>query len=61
MNLSGPGITYVFLIIPTLFAIAVVVQGFMKIGKKEADGPIIAAVGFGFLGLIIAAYFFFIR
>lgn len=61
MDLSGPGITYVFLIIPTLFALVVVAQGVVKIGKKEADGPIIATVGFGFIGLIVAAYFFFIR
>lgn len=61
MDLSGPGITYVFLIIPTIFALVVVGQGVGKIAKKQADGPIIAAIGFGFLGLIALAYFFFIR
>ncbi|MBI2405161.1 hypothetical protein HYV22_03215 [Candidatus Gottesmanbacteria bacterium] len=61
MDLSGPGITYVFLIIPTIFALVVVGQGMVKITKKEGDGPIIALVGCGFLGLIALAYFFFIR
>ncbi len=61
MDLSGPGVTYLFLIIPTLFALVVVAQGMVKIGKKESDGPIIAGVGFGFIGIIVAAYFFLIR
>jgi len=61
MDLSGPGLTYVFLIIPTLFAFVVVGQGVAKMAKGEKDGPIIMAVGFAFLGLIAAAYFFFIR
>ncbi len=61
MDLSGPGLIYVFLIIPTLFALVVMGQGVAKLAKGDKDGPIIMSVGCGFLGLIAAAYFFFIR
>ncbi len=61
MDLSGPGITYIFLIIPTLFALVVVGQGVAKIAKKDKDGPVIMVIGFAFLGLIAVAYIFFIR
>ena len=61
MNLAGPGITYLLLVIPTMFALAVVGQGFLKVSRKEPDGKI--ALGFGIvcLGLIGAAYILFIR
>lgn len=61
MDLSSAGITYILLVIPTLFALAVVAQGIYKIGKKEADGSIALASGLLFLGFIAAAYFFFIK
>ncbi|MBI4065375.1 hypothetical protein HY409_03330 [Candidatus Gottesmanbacteria bacterium] len=61
MDFSGPAITYILLVIPTLFAAVVIGQGISKIMKQERGGGV--AVGFGvvFLLLIGAAYFFFIR
>lgn len=61
MDLSNPGITYAFLIIPAAFALVVLLQGIEKMTKQEKDGPV--AVGFGvfFFVLIGAAYFLFIR
>lgn len=61
MNLQGPGLTYLFLVIPTLFALAVVGQGIFKIVKGEKDGGV--ALGFGGLCLVLvgAAYWFFIK
>ena len=61
MDFSGPAITYILLIIPTLFALVVIAQGVSKMVKHEYGGG--AGVGFGitFLLLIGAAYFFFIR
>ena len=61
MNLTGPGLTYIFLVIPTLFALAVVGRGFAKISRREPDGKV--ALGFGIicLGLVAAAYVLFIR
>lgn len=61
MNLSGPGLTYVFLVIPMVFSLAVVGQGVYKLSRGEADGKI--ALGFGILFslMVAAAYFFFIR
>lgn len=61
MNLSGPGITYLLMIIPTLFALAVVGQGAVKISRDEKDGKLILGLGIGFLVLILLAYFFFIQ
>ncbi len=61
MDLSGPGIVYILMVIPTLFALAVVGQGVYKLSKKEADGSIALTFGLIFLGLIIVAYFWFIK
>ena len=61
MDLSGPGLSYLLLVIPTLFALTVVGQGIVKTAKQEPDGPV--ALGFGALciALVASAYFFFIR
>ena len=61
MDLSGPGITYILLIIPTLVALAVTAQGLYKLAKKQHGGVIVLGFGIFFLGLIVAAYYFFIR
>lgn len=61
MNLSGPGISYLLMVIPTLFALVVVGQGVYKITKEEHDGGVVLAFGVIFLGMVIGAYFFFIR
>ncbi len=61
MNLSGPGVIYALMIIPSLFVIVVIVQGIQKLVKHEPDGKV--AIGFGifFLILITLAYFLFIK
>lgn len=61
MDLSGSGVTYTFLIVPSLIAIVVIFQGIEKITKQEADGGV--AIGFGifFLVLIAAAYYLYIK
>jgi len=61
MNLSGPGITYLLMVIPTFFAVVVVGQGIYKITKGEQDGGVVLTFGIIFLALIAAAYFFFIK
>lgn len=62
MNLSGPGITYLLMVIPTLFALVVVGQGVYKIVKEEReDGAVITLFGVIFLAIVGAAYYFFIR
>lgn len=59
--MSSSGLTYAFLIVPSLFAVVVLLQGFQKLSKGNTEGYV--AIGFGvlFLILIITAYFFFIR
>ena len=61
MNLNGPGITYLLMVIPTLFALVVVGQGAYKISKEESDGGIVLSFGVIFLIIVVAAYFLFIR
>lgn len=61
MSLSGPGITYILLIIPILFALVVFFQGLYKMGRNEKDGSWIAIFGFILLVLIAGAWWFFIR
>ena len=61
MNLSGPGITYLLMVIPTLFALVVVGQGIYKISKEESDGGIVLSFGVIFLIVVVAAYFLFIK
>lgn len=61
MDLSRPEISYVLLVIPTLFALTVVGQGIGKMAKQEADGPVAMGLGIILLGLIGVAYWLFIR
>jgi hypothetical protein len=58
---SDSGIIYAFLIIPSLFALVVLIQGVEKISHNNKEGYV--ALGFGtfFVLLIAAAYIFFIR
>lgn len=61
MDFTSPAVTYSMLIIPTFFALAVVIQGISKILKEEKDGPVAAGLGLFLLVLIAGAYWFFIR
>lgn len=61
MDLSGSGVIYAFLIIPSLFAVVVLVQGFEKISKHEPGGVGGVVFGLLFLMLIGTAYVLFIR
>ena len=61
MDFSNEGITYLLLVIPALFALAMIVQGILKIVSKEEYGG--AAIGFGIviLGLIAGTYFYILQ
>ncbi len=61
MNLSGPGITYLLMVIPTLFALVVVGQGAYKIAHEEHDGGVVLSFGIIFLLVVVGAYFLFIK
>ena len=58
---SDSGIIYVFLVIPSLFALVVLLQGIEKLVHKNKEGYV--AIGFGilFIALIVAAYVLFIQ
>jgi len=59
--MSDSGIIYAFLIIPSLFALVVLIQGIEKLVHDNKEGYV--AIGFGifFIVLIAAAYILFIR
>lgn len=61
MNFNDSAITYALLVIPALFAFAVLAQGIGKITREEKDGPVAIVVGIFLLILIGASYFLFIR
>jgi hypothetical protein len=61
MDLSGPGIIYAFLIIPSLFALVVLLQGVQKLTHGSRDGYVPLGFGILFLILIALAYVLFIR
>lgn len=60
MNFDDLGITYLILI-PVVFAAIVTGQGVYKLKRQERDGGVVLTFGIIFLGLIGAAWFFFIR
>ena len=61
MDFSGPGVTYAFMIVPSLIALVVVIQGIEKVPRRDPEGGV--AIGFGilFLVLIVAAYYLYIQ
>ena len=61
MDFADSGIVYAFLIVPSLFAFIVLIQGIDRAMHNKPDGYV--GVGFGilFVIMIIAAYFLFIR
>ena len=61
MDFSGPGVIYAFLIIPSFFALIVIMQGFEKLSHQNKEGYVALGFGVFFLILIAAAYFLFIR
>jgi hypothetical protein len=61
MDLSAPEFSYVFLVIPVLFAFAVFVQGLTKLFQNAKDGPMETGFGAFLLLLIIVAWAAFIR
>ena len=61
MDLSGPGVVYALMIIPSLFVVVVILQGIEKVSKHEPDGAVALGFGIVFLILIALAYFFYIK
>ena len=61
MDLAGPGVAYIILVIPTFTALAIAGQGVYKLMRQEEGGNVILGFGITFLVLIAAAYVFFIK
>lgn len=60
MDLSGPGLSYILLVIPSLFAVAVIGQGISNLSQNDKGGWIPVSFGAIFIVLILVAYFFFL-
>ena len=60
MDVSGPGLSYILLVIPSLFAVAVVGQGISKLSHNDKSGWIPVSFGVLFITLILVVYFFFL-
>ncbi len=58
---SDSGIIYAFLIIPSLFALVVLLQGIEKIIHSNKEGYVAFGFGVFFIILIVASYYLFIR
>lgn len=61
MDFNESAITYVLLIIPTMFALTVIGQGIGKTIREEKDGTVAIGVGVFLLILIAVSYVLFIR
>ena len=61
MDFTKQGLTYLFLIIPTGFSLAVLVQGIEKMSKGDAEGRVGVGFGIFLIGITVATYFLFIR
>lgn len=59
--MSDSGIIYAFLIIPSLFALVVLLQGIEKLVHDNKEGYVGVGFGIFFMALIAAAYILFIR
>ena len=58
---SDSGIIYAFLVIPSLFALVVVLQGIEKLAHNNKEGYVALGFGIFFIALIVTAYVLFIR
>jgi len=61
MDLSNPGVTYILLVIPTLFAFVMTGQGLYKMTRDEEGGGVSLAFGVICLVLVGVTYLLFIR
>ncbi len=61
MDYTEQAIIYGLLLLPTLFALSLVAQGFVKMSRKEENAKTELGFGIFFLLIIVFAYAFFIR
>jgi len=57
--LSDPQFLYIILVLPSLFGLVLIGEGFYKCTHEEWSGLVSIIFGLGFVGLVVFAYFFF--
>ena len=60
MSSTDPQLLYMVLVLPTLFGLTLVGDGFYKIFKNELSGVISIGLGGVFIAVVIFAYLFFL-
>lgn len=60
MNPADPAFVYMALVLPSLFALTLIIEGLHKLLRNE-PGWISLFFGLTFLGLVIGAYFFYLK
>ncbi len=61
MDFSKPEFSYVFLIIPVLFCLAMVAQGIVQLVHHKKSGIGVIAIGLVFLGVVFWMFENFIK
>lgn len=61
MDLSRPEFSYVFLVIPILFCLAMIGQGISQMKQQRKSAPGVIILGVLFMIAVLALYFFIIR
>lgn len=60
MNPADPAFVYMALVLPSLFSLTLIIEGLHKLLRNE-PGWISLFLGLTFLGLVIGAYFFYLK
>lgn len=60
MSATQPEFIYVALVLPSLFAVTLIIEGLHKLLRRES-GWVSLALGLSFLGMIFGTYFFVLK
>lgn len=61
MDLSKPEFSYVFLVIPVLFCVAIMGQGVAQLIHRKKSGIVVIVIGLVFLGVVVWMFENFIK
>jgi hypothetical protein len=59
MSTTDPQFLYMILVLPSVFGLTLIGDGFNKVIKQESGGILGIIFGFVFIGMVVFAYLFF--
>lgn len=59
MSASDPQFLYMILVLPSVFGLTLIGDGFNKMMKEEGGGIVSVVFGFIFIAVVVFAYLFF--